>query len=62
MSTLRRSKALFDEGRIDLAYHDLHNGKYKTPYAAANAFNVSPKKFKRRLDGIEPRCGLIAKN
>ena len=55
-------EALYEEGRVDLARQAFMQGQFKTPYAAALSFDVKPKKLKRRITGIEPRLGSVAKN
>jgi hypothetical protein len=62
MATQQRQEALFEEGRIDLARHNLQIGRFQTPHASAIAFDVSRKKLKNRIAGIGPRVGSIAKN
>jgi hypothetical protein len=62
MSTPQHSEALFEEDRLELARQDYQLGRYQTPHAAATAFDIKPKKLKRRLNGIGPRLGSIAKN
>jgi hypothetical protein len=57
-----RQEALYQEGRLNLACQAYKQGEFQTPYAAAKAFDVPLKKLQRRLAGIQPRLGSIAKN
>lgn len=57
-----QQEASYEEGRIDLARQAYEQGKFQTPGAAAKSFDVKPKKLKRRIAGIQPRRGSIAKN
>jgi hypothetical protein len=62
MATPQQQEALYEEGRLDLARQAYNQGQFQTPHAAALAYNVKPKKLKRRLTGIQPRLGSVAKN
>ena len=62
MAALQRQDTLYQEGRLDLAYQAYKQGDFQTHTAAAKAYDVPPKKLKRRLAGIQPRLGSIAKN
>jgi hypothetical protein len=62
MATQQRQAAIYDEGRLALAYQDYHNGQFQTLHAAAIRYDIDPKKLNRRIASIEPRVGSIARN
>src|SRR5258706_9393106 len=57
-----QQEALYEEGRLDLARQAYKQGQFETSTTAALAYDIRPKKLKRRLDGIQPRRGSRATN
>jgi hypothetical protein len=62
MQPQQRQEAVHQEGRLDLAGQAYTQGEFETPTSASKAFDVPRNTLKRRLNGIGPRVGSIAKN
>ena len=61
MATPKRQAAIQKEGRLELALQDYLQGKFRTPTAAAEAYDVTRSKLRRRVTGIRSRLGSISK-
>jgi CRISPR/Cas system-associated protein endoribonuclease Cas2 len=62
MATTQRQNAIEKEGRLQLAKQAYEKNQISTYLGAATSYDVSRKSLKRRIKGIEPQIGHIAKN
>ena len=62
MTTPQSQAASFQEGRLELAIQAYKQGSFKTPTAAAKAFDVPRKTLVRRIAGKQPKRDSPAKN
>ena len=62
MTTPQSQAASFQEGRLELAIQAYKQDFFKTPTAAAKAFDVPRKTLSRRLAGIQVKRGSRATN
>ena len=62
MATPRQQAAIRQEGRLELAIQAYQQGRVSSHRIAAKTYDVPRNLLQRRLTGIQPRVGSIAKN